>query len=212
MQFNRSIQAVMRFFPVFFPALLLAAAAAGQSYEAEISRHREQYRQDFLTDSNSPLQAADTAYLQFYEPDEAFRIRAAFTPTPGAKTFDMPTYNGKLKKYRQYGVLTFAVHDTTVTLEVYQSPVLMKRPELKDYLFIPFKDRTNYVTTYGGGRYLELRTGNIKDGEVILDFNKCYNPYCAYAAGYSCPVPPDANKLPVAIPAGELLFGKQGAH
>jgi uncharacterized protein (DUF1684 family) len=85
---------------------------------------------------------------------------------------------------------------------------LMKKKGLRDYLFIPFSDPTNYVTTYGGGRYMELRTGNIKKDSVIIDFNKCYNPYCAYSDGYSCPIPPDANKLPVAIQAGEMLFKK----
>jgi len=114
-----------------------------------------------------------------------------------------------MKKYRQYGLLTFTVNDTVCTLQVYQSLALMKKRGLKDYLFIPFADQTNYITTYAGGRYIELRTGDIKNDSVILDFNKCYNPYCAYADGYSCPVPPDANKLPVAIPAGEMQFGKK---
>jgi uncharacterized protein (DUF1684 family) len=84
----------------------------------------------------------------------------------------------------------------------------MKKPGLKDYLFVPFTDLTNYATTYAGGRYLELRTGEIKNGQVVLDFNKSYNPYCAYADGYACPIPPDANRLPVAVAAGEMMFGK----
>lgn len=181
-----------------------------QVYENDMHKYRESYKLHFMLATNSPLQAADTGYLQFYPPDTNYRLKARFTATPQAKEFDMPTYSGQMKKYRQYGLLTFTVNDTTSTLQVYQSQALMKKRGLKDYLFIPFTDQTNYITTYGGGRYLELRTGDIKNDTVILDFNKCYNPYCAYADGYSCPIPPDANKLPVAIPAGEMLFGKPG--
>jgi uncharacterized protein (DUF1684 family) len=191
-----------------FLGLIVGVSAGGQSYEQQILTHRQHYQEEFLIDSNSPLKADDTGYLRFYPPNEEYRITAEFRRTPQAKEFDMPTYNGKMKKYRQYGLLRFTVHDTLVTLEVYQSPVLMKKPGLKDYLFVPFKDKTNYTASYGGGRYLELRTGDIKDGKVVVDFNKCYNPYCAYADGYSCPIPPDANILPVAIQAGEQLFAK----
>jgi len=188
---------------------LLPLGGNAQSYAEKIRVHREQYKQGFLKDDRAPLKAADTGYLRFYDADESYTITAAFTETPGTKPFNIPTHNGKLKKYRQYGLLTFRVHDTTVTLEVYQSPDLIKKPELRDYLFVPFTDLTNYETTYAGGRYLDLRTGEIRDGRIILDFNKCYNPYCAYADGYSCPIPPDANKLPVAIPAGEMMFGRE---
>lgn len=94
-------------------------------------------------------------------------------------------------------------------LEVYQSPALMQKEELKDYLFIPFNDLTNYETTYAGGRYLDISRKDIKNNQVVIDFNKCYNPYCAYASGYSCPIPPAANKLNAKIEAGEKMFGKE---
>ena len=68
-------------------------------------------------------------------------------------------------------------------------------------LFLPFQDSS--ADSYGGGRYLDIRTGDIRDGKLVLDFNRCYNPYCAYKEGYSCPIPPVENRLPVAIEAGE---------
>ena len=55
---------------------------------------------------------------------------------------------------------------------------------------------------------MDLKTTDIKDGTLVLDFNKAYNPYCAYKEGYSCPIPPDENHLKVAIPAGEMMFAK----
>lgn len=192
----------------FLLLLLSSGVKAQNSYTDSIRLYREKYKREFLEDSRSPLKAADTGYLRFFAADENYRVAATFTRTPKAKTFEMPTHSGKLKKYRQYGLLTFKIHDTSQTLEVYQGVDLMKQKGLEDYLFIPFTDMTNYLTTYAGGRYIDLRTGDIKNGKLLLDFNKCYNPYCAYADGYSCPIPPDANKLKVAIPAGEMLFGK----
>jgi uncharacterized protein (DUF1684 family) len=90
-------------------------------------------------------------------------------------------------------------------LDVYQSPDVMKIPGYEDYLFIPFTDLTNGEETYEVGRYIEFSIP--ESDSVVLDFNQCYNPYCSYGAGkYSCPIPPEANHLPVAIPAGEKKY------
>lgn len=193
------------------PAFLLLLACNGhaQSYTDSIHRWRQHYKEEFLADAHSPLKAADTGFLRFFEPDAAYNVVAVFTATPSAKSFDMATHSGKTKKYRQYGTLRFEISGKPYTLAVYQGLDLIKNPELKDYLFIPFNDLTNYEETYGGGRYIDLRTGDIVKGQVQLDFNKCYNPYCAFAGGYSCPIPPDENKLQVAIRAGEKNFGRE---
>jgi len=68
----------------------------------------------------------------------------------------------------------------------------------RDYLFIPFTDATSGIDTYGGGRYIDCATGDIRGGILMQDFNKAYNPCCAYASGYNCPIPPPENDLPVA--------------
>jgi uncharacterized protein (DUF1684 family) len=65
---------------------------------------------------------------------------------------------------------------------------------------------SNGDETYGGGRYLDLRTGEFMYGKVWVDFNKAYNPYCAFSGGYSCPVPPMDNRLKIIISAGEKNF------
>ncbi|WP_192347263.1 DUF1684 domain-containing protein [Algoriphagus sp. Y33] len=73
---------------------------------------------------------------------------------------------------------------------------------MKPVLFLPFTDQTNGGETYGGGRYMGL---TIPTGDTIeLDFNKAYNPYCAYASGYACPIPPKENDLEVPIRAGVM--------
>jgi uncharacterized protein (DUF1684 family) len=87
-------------------------------------------------------------------------------------------------------------------LNVYQSHTLREKEGYKDYLFLPFTDLTNGNETYGSGRYIDLR---IPEREtIIIDFNKAYNPYCAYNYGYACPIPPKENKLKVEIRAGVM--------
>jgi len=179
-----------------------------QSYTDSILHFRTFYKQEFLTDPHSPLKAEDTDFLSFYKPNAMYRVVGYFYRSPDSLPFEMQTHSGKVKMYRKYGVVSFMISKKKFSLEVYQSIDLMKKEELKDYLFIPFNDLTNYETTYGGGRYLDISVKDIHKNKVALDFNKCYNPYCAYAEGYSCPVPPVANRLQTRIEAGEKLFDK----
>jgi len=74
----------------------------------------------------------------------------------------------------------------------------------RETLFIPFKDATSGKETYGAARYLEIEETEV--GIFLVDFNKAYNPYCAYSEAYSCPFPPRENWLEVAIKAGEKKF------
>ncbi|WP_229201223.1 DUF1684 domain-containing protein [Arcticibacterium luteifluviistationis] len=186
---------------------LISFNAFGQSdFEKEIAEHRESYKADFLSNSHSPLGKEDMELLDFYEPDSDFKVTCTFKPGGKSMPFEIPTSSGKMKTYTRFGQLKFKIRDKKQTLTVYRSIDLMKNPIYKDYLFIPFKDATSGNSTYGGGRYLDLRMGDISGDEIILDFNKAYNPYCAFSAGYSCPIPPEENHLKVAIAAGEKNF------
>ncbi|GHA75492.1 DUF1684 domain-containing protein [Pontibacter akesuensis] len=72
-------------------------------------------------------------------------------------------------------------------------------------LFIIFADKTNGTDTYGSGRYLYMpRPG--ADGKTVIDFNKAYNPPCAFTDFATCPLPPRQNFLPVAVTAGEKNY------
>jgi uncharacterized protein len=171
-----------------------------------VEQHRLEYRQKFLQTERSPLDSAGVARLRFFPPDEAYRLDCAFERTPDAEPFDLPTYSGITKPYVKYGVATFRFGGDTHTLAVYQSLQSRQMPLYRDYLFIPFKDATNGDDTYGGGRYMDVRISDIQDGRLTLDFNKAYNPYCAYSDGYNCPIPPPENHLPISILAGEQGF------
>lgn len=177
-------------------------------YADNIAAHRQHYKEEFLTDKNSPLTAADTGYLRFYAPDEQYNVVAEVALTKDAPPFKIQTYSGKEKEYKEYAVLKFKLKGKNLRLHAYQNVAWEKSEKLKDLMFIPFTDDTNNDYTYGGGRYIDLNRNDIQDGKIELDFNKCYNPYCAYAEGYSCPIPPRENSLNISVKAGEKLFGK----
>lgn len=191
----------------------LCAQTNDTAFSAEIARHREHYKQEFLTEPRSPLKAADTAFLDFFPADPAWRVVTRFERAPDAQPFDLPTYSGLTRRYQKYGVLHFEISGKPYQLSVYQNLTLIQQEAYKDHLFLPFKDRTNGDSSYGGGRYFDLsRTDISADGTLILDFNKCYNPWCAYSDGYNCPIPPAENHLEVAIVAGERNFKGEKKH
>ena len=184
-----------------------------QDFKAEIEKHREEYKSEFLKSANSPLKQEDFKYLQFYEPNEKFKVECEFVATKNrnatrGKPIELPTSAGKTKTYVKFGELHFQIDGEKYKLAVYQPLGLKAIPQYRDYLFIPFKDLTNGKESYGGGRYLDLRMKQLEGNKIYLDFNKAYNPYCAFSEGYSCPIPPKENHLKVAINAGEKNFGK----
>lgn len=175
-------------------------------YEHEIREYRRDYLQSFLNEERSPLEKRDLKNLSFYQADSNFLITANYTLLNDEFPTDFPTSSGKNKSYRKFALLEFEVSDKSEELYVYESMQLADKEEYKDYLFLPFTDLTSGEQTYGGGRYLDLSRQDFKNGKVLIDFNKCYNPWCAYSIGYSCPVPPKENDLEVAITAGEMNY------
>ena len=89
---------------------------------------------------------------------------------------------------------------------MYQNQDLTKKDGFDNYLFLPFLDDTNGEESYGGGRYIDLRIP--KNDELVIDFNKAYNPYCAYNEKYSCPIVPRENYLALKVEAGVKVFKK----
>lgn len=144
--------------------------------------------------------------LEFFEPDTSYRVWARLERTPDALPFQMQTSTDEQAAERVYGILSFTLKGSPYRLEVYQSPDLVLEAGYEDYLFLPFSDRTNGEGTYEGGRYIDLR---IPTGDsILIDFNKAYNPYCAYNPKYSCPIVPEINRLDVEIPVGVKAFKK----
>jgi uncharacterized protein (DUF1684 family) len=186
--------------------LFLSLPTLGQSFEEEVAKFRSTYKQDFLDTPNSPLEKEDLEHLDFYEANESYKVKCRFKIKKKGEPFEIPTSSGDMKTYMVFGQFIFRINGKKQKLNVYRSLALMRNPLYKDYLFIPFKDLTNGEETYGGGRYIDLRMKELEGDEIWLDFNRAYNPYCAFSAGYSCPIPPIENHLKVAIRAGEKNY------
>ena len=166
------------------------------------------FRADYIQNHELLTTAEQKDFLRFYPLDPAYRVAARFERYVDSPWFPMATSGKSPQIQRKYGRLTFSFHDTVVHLMVYQSQDLMDRASTRDYLFIPFTDATSGIDSYGGGRYIDCVIDDIRKGILVLDFNKAYNPYCAYTTGYNCPIPPRENDLPVAIKAGEKNYAK----
>ncbi len=171
-------------------------------YEDSITAFRKHYIQ-----THEVLAGDDRQNLQFFPIDPAYCVPARFEKLVDAPWFQMVSSGSEKKTYRAFGLLYFSIHDTILRLTVYQSQRLMQIPEYADYLLVPFTDKTNGVSSYENGRYLDASVISFEQGSVLIDFNKAYNPYCAYVTGkYNCPIPPPENNLPLSINAGEKKY------
>lgn len=194
---------------LLFVGLCLATNTHAQAWKDSVEVFREKYKKAFLEEANSPLKADDLQYLQFYEPDSLYQVEGRFSKISDGTIFKFPTSNGKIKGYIKYGEVSFVLKGKSLKLNIYRSLALMQIPQYRDYLFIPLKDQTSGKETYGAGRYIDARLKDIKEGKMELDFNKLYNPYCAFSEGYSCPITPKENHLSIRIEAGEKVFLKE---
>lgn len=138
--------------------------------------------------------------LQYFAENTDLRFTLPLERDPSTATILMQTSTGAERVYQRLGWVTFAVDGSSAQLALY-APEGIEQPL---EAFVPFMDATSGTDTYEGGRYVEAElTGET----VMLDFNLAYNPFCAYADHWSCPVPPNENRLQVAIRAGEKTFG-----
>ncbi|WP_299097896.1 DUF1684 domain-containing protein [Winogradskyella sp.] len=196
------------FFLIFLLVCTVACAQDKQVLSGETEWQKEM-NADFKDASKSPLKKKDLKKfkgLDFFKFDSTFVVKAVLKRTPETKWFKMKTTTSRESEERVFGILTFELKGQSFQLNVYQGKELMTTEGYEDYLFLPFLDDTNGDTTYGGGRYIDLRIP--EENEIEIDFNKAYNPYCAYNEKYSCPIVPRENYLPLKVEAGVKVFKK----
>ncbi len=179
----------------------------------EAQRHQDSLSEVYQNPETSILskkQLKDFHGLEFYPIDLKFRVSATFERTPNSIPFPMATSTGIPRNYVKYGEVTFDLLGKTHTLAIYQNPVFTATPNHKyaDHLMLGFTDYTSGDGSYGGGRYVDVVLSDIKENQLIIDFNKTYNPYCAYTEGYSCAIPPDDNDIKIRVEAGIKDYGK----
>lgn len=178
--------------------------AVAQDYMHEIEEYRKEQNAEFLNPDESPLTKQQRRKFKghdFYPADEAYRVVARFEATPDSKPFPLGTSKGRSRLYKRIGILHFDLKGKPYTLEAYLQVQSFAMKQQTVYVFLPVVDETTGDETYGAGRYLHYE--GIPEGtEWVIDFNKLYNPYCAYSDNYDCPKVPEPNHLPIKIEAG----------
>lgn len=201
---------------LLFAALLstsLSAFAQQDTVTQGILKFQETLNHEYRDAKTSPLKGKALKKFKkhdFFPIDLEYRVEAILTRTDESLFFPMKTTSQAFKEHRVYGMLAFTLKGKTFEVPVYQSKMLMATAQYKNYLFFPFTDLTNGETSYAAGRYIDLiiPVGN----KIILDFNKAYNPFCAYSDGYSCPIVPAENHLDVEVQAGVRFSDKNAKH
>ncbi len=175
----------------------------------DIKKNQSELNEEYSNPKTSILDSLDQLTfkgLKFYPIDLKFRVEAKFIRTPDEKPFLMKTSTERLPEYVKYGEAHFSIDGKDLVLSIFQSTNHENEEGYENYLFIPYTDLTSGDGSYGGGKYIDalIPEGNT----IVIDFNKAYNPYCAYSHRYSCPIPPEENDLLVRIEAGVKVYGE----
>ncbi len=199
----------MRYF-FLISLFVLSCSPNEKKHSPEIQTQLEEARKaqfelnlEFAGAKTSPLDSLDRVSfkgLDFFPVDAKYIVKARFEKNEYPVPFAMQTSTDRKPIYQKYGTFYFDIEGTPCKLACYQSLNPNASEEEKQYLSVPFTDKTTGKESYGGGRYLDLKLP-LAD-TVILNFNKAYNPYCAYSHRWSCIIPPEENSLPVAVKAG----------
>ncbi len=184
----------------------LQESQSGDSYVTEVQQYREE-KDKLMVSDGMPFEEARESFtgLNYFNPDIKYRISASLTSIKNKKSILLATNDGLENRYLEYAYADFAIDGTKCRLLILE---VMESGPNRGTLFLAFADETSTRETYGAGRYLDVKKlpGSTA---VLLDFNKAYNPYCAYSDRFSCPFPPKENILPVSIPAGEKAYKNQ---
>lgn len=183
------------------PASLACArhSPAEREHAAALARDRAAKDAVFASPQSplTPEQRAAFRGLRYYPAARRWAVNARYEPLALPDTLRFPTSMGTFDPYLHVGLLHFELAGRAQTLQLYRAPS-------DGHWFLPFADATSGRSTYGAGRYLDP---DVVPGQPVkLDFNRAYNPYCAYNAGWICPLPPPENRLAIAIEAGEKSF------
>jgi hypothetical protein len=137
--------------------------------------------------------------LSYFPIDLNYRFELPLTPNPKSETVTIMSTRGSQRRAQKVGWFEFMVGETPCRLEAVR---LLEPGVGENDISLFFRDETTGKASYSLGRYVDVK--KLADGRYLLDFNFAYNPACAFSDHYNCPIPPKANALKVAIPAGEM--------
>jgi uncharacterized protein len=175
--------------------------AAADPWQRELEEERRMKDEFMARHPESPFVSGRVPFhdLRYYPPDPNYRVRATLRRIPVPEEAYLRTNRDGQAVMRYLGDLSFSLEGKKLTLRVYHAG-----EGVGTSVFVPFRDRTSGGDSYGPGRYvtLELNEADVYD----VDFNRAFNPYCAYTDDYECGFPPAENDLPVPIRAGEKAW------
>lgn len=182
---------------VFF---MIRSGESNQGYKEEINQFWEDRHDFFKTSKASPFIQKEVDYeeVEFFEPNPDYKVNGALNRFTRRETITLGNSDGTSTTYLKFADVNFKINGQECSL------LLLKALGFGNQYLLAFGDATSGDSTYGGGRYLDVAIG--KSDQVTLDFNKAYNPYCAYFEDFTCPLPPRENLLDVAIEAGEKNY------
>ena len=176
------------------------SAPDDDSYINALTAARDDKDQQFRESGDSPVppDKRDAVLpLRYFPVDPSYSVSASLKLSGERPVFEMPTSTGTLRRMQLVGTLEFTLRGQTHSLGAFVADGTQTITDL----FVPFADTTTGMETYSAGRYLDLHP--TPTGFYTIDFNRAYNPYCAYSLAYECPFPPPSNRLKVAVEAGE---------
>jgi uncharacterized protein (DUF1684 family) len=194
---------------VLATVFLLGACSSGQrplhTSADPVLKLRREKDVAYKSSPRSPIPAEDKDRFQgldYFPINLALRFRLKLSRYPAPLQIRMATNTGEIREGLRYGYFEFQMEAQTYRLQVYRLDDHDNAAE--SYLFVPFLDATSGKETYGAGRYLDFPENT--SGMYDVDFNQAYNPSCAYGGDFSCPRPPEENRLKVQIRAGEKKY------
>lgn len=185
-------------------ALIVAIGGCGDStsstsYEQRIMQTRVQ-RDMQMREKESvlpPGRRADFRGLDYYAVDTTYRFVVPLRRRPAPDTMMLSENTGRIRAQVRIGEVTVPLPAGDAQLAVFRGA----SDDPRGRLWIPFADDTNGNGTYPAGRYVDLESAT--GDSVVIDFNRAYNPTCAYNPEFACPLPPAENRVDAPIPAGE---------
>ena len=174
-----------------------------ERWRTEVKQMRADKDQFFIDHPQSPIKPEyreDFEGLAYFEPDPQFRVPARVRVYGNPDPVELDVTAGAPIRYLRSVIFEFELRGERIQMSGYRQESADDRT-----IFIPFRDKTTGQQTYHRGRYMEMEPDEeLVNGDVVtLDFNLAYNPFCAYADTFACPLPPEENWLEVVVPAGE---------
>ncbi|MEP4497409.1 MAG: DUF1684 domain-containing protein, partial [Ekhidna sp.] len=182
---------------VFIIFFLTQSGGSSEEYVKEIDQYWEDKHNFYRTSQASPFVEKGVAYkeVQYFDPNPDYKIIGELERLSKRETLVLGNSDGTTTTYLKFANIHFKFKGQKHSL------LLLKALGFGNQYLLAFGDGTSGVLTYGGGKYLDVSVG--KSDQIELDFNKSYNPYCAYFDDFTCPLPPIENLLDIRIEAGE---------